>query len=370
MAMVATVGPRSRWRPRRRLRLVGEPKSWRLARIALEWQRTRDNTLRLVRENYPQLPRTRAECAGAARPCPYVSCRHHLGLEVARRTGQLRLSLGPELERGELPDRDTCSLDVAERGPHSQEQIAEALGCTIEWVRQTERSAEAQMRVAGGSRLRAVLSDYAEDPAHHAPRAGALAEVAIGCQSPDRGDPQADEARDLDLWTDRAAALMLAGVPARAAWALANEMANAMGRPKGSRNRIRTTNGATEPASGDSTLREYSQDLAIECTAEQLAEYACELAEVVCEVERLDEERARFARAQRDQRKPLEALQSKIAHILESGRHLVPVDCRDLLLAGGTLRSVRLDTGEVLGERPASAEERQRSMFAETVGDE
>jgi hypothetical protein len=61
----------------------------------------------------PTRPRTRGECAAGPRPCPWVSCRHHLYADV-RPNGSLKLNrpdvAADELER--LPA--TCALDVAD----------------------------------------------------------------------------------------------------------------------------------------------------------------------------------------------------------------------------------------------------------------
>ena len=58
-------------------------------------------------------PRTRAECADAPRPCPWVACKHHLYLDINPRTGSIKINF-PDLEPWELPH--TCALDVAEQG--------------------------------------------------------------------------------------------------------------------------------------------------------------------------------------------------------------------------------------------------------------
>src|SRR5262249_28750008 len=42
-------------------------------------------------------PRTRAECAEGQRPCPWVSCKHHLYLDVNPETGSIKLNF-PDLE--------------------------------------------------------------------------------------------------------------------------------------------------------------------------------------------------------------------------------------------------------------------------------
>ena len=52
--------------------------------------------LEIGRMLYPESdyykPATRAECAEGARPCPYVSCQHHLFLDVSSRTGAIKLN--------------------------------------------------------------------------------------------------------------------------------------------------------------------------------------------------------------------------------------------------------------------------------------
>src|SRR4051794_23789150 len=57
-------------------------------------------------------PHERAACAGGARPCPYVSCKHHLYVDVSPRTGAIKLNF-PDLEVWEMGD--SCALDVADR---------------------------------------------------------------------------------------------------------------------------------------------------------------------------------------------------------------------------------------------------------------
>lgn len=80
-------------------------------------------------------PTTRGECANVPRPCPFVSCRHHLYLDVRPRTGNVQLNF-PDLEPDEL--RESCALDVADRGPATLEQIGEYLNITRERARQLE----------------------------------------------------------------------------------------------------------------------------------------------------------------------------------------------------------------------------------------
>ena len=72
--------------------------------------------LRLVivdaRAAHAERPRTRGECVDGPRPCPWVSCRHHLYLEVREHNGHLWRN-HPAADPDELPE--SCSLDVADR---------------------------------------------------------------------------------------------------------------------------------------------------------------------------------------------------------------------------------------------------------------
>ena len=68
--------------------------------------------LELGRMLYPDTeefarPETRADCLGGARPCPFVSCKHHLYLDVSARTGAIKLNF-PDLEVWEMTE--TCAL--------------------------------------------------------------------------------------------------------------------------------------------------------------------------------------------------------------------------------------------------------------------
>ncbi len=79
-------------------------------------------------------PGTRQECRGAQRPCPYVACAHNLYLDVGE-SGNIKINF-PDLELHELTE--TCSLDVAERGSSTLEQVADLMNITRERVRQVE----------------------------------------------------------------------------------------------------------------------------------------------------------------------------------------------------------------------------------------
>src|SRR5580704_11084865 len=96
--------------------------------------------LELGRMLYPEAdaierPVVRADCAGGERPCPFVSCQHHLFLDVSARTGAIKLNF-PDLEVWEMTE--TCALDVADRGGTTLEEVGAIMNLTRERIRQVE----------------------------------------------------------------------------------------------------------------------------------------------------------------------------------------------------------------------------------------
>lgn len=97
-------------------------------------------------------PRTRAECQDAPRPCPFVSCKHHLFVDVSARTGAIKLNF-PDLEVWEM--NESCALDVADRGGTTLEDVGAIMNLTRERIRQVEVKALAKLnaiRDMGGLR--------------------------------------------------------------------------------------------------------------------------------------------------------------------------------------------------------------------------
>ena len=85
----------------------------------------------------PDVPRpvSRGACKEEARPCPWVSCKYHLYLDVNPETGSIKLNF-PDLEVWEM--NDTCALDVADRNGITLEEVGEIMNLTRERVRQVE----------------------------------------------------------------------------------------------------------------------------------------------------------------------------------------------------------------------------------------
>lgn len=119
------------------------------SRINISKGRVRSKTIagkRLTREErrlaslivYPDdtdRPQSRAECQDMPRPCPYVSCAHHLYLDINPSSGAIKLNF-PHLEVWEM--KETCALDVADRGGITLEEVGEILNLTRERIRQVE----------------------------------------------------------------------------------------------------------------------------------------------------------------------------------------------------------------------------------------
>lgn len=112
-------------------------------------KRTRSRTIpmrRLTREEIAEgieladymdyrRPQRRADCASGPRPCPFVSCTHHLYLDVNPNTGSIKINF-PDVEVWDMPH--TCALDVAERGGITLEEVGSIMNLTRERIRQVE----------------------------------------------------------------------------------------------------------------------------------------------------------------------------------------------------------------------------------------
>lgn len=82
-------------------------------------------------------PVSRSQCVNMPRPCLYVSCRHHLYLDVNEETGSIKFNF-PDKEVWEL--EETCALDVADRGGITLEEVGSIMNLTRERIRQLELS--------------------------------------------------------------------------------------------------------------------------------------------------------------------------------------------------------------------------------------
>lgn len=84
-------------------------------------------------------PYVRGDCLGEGRngprPCPWVSCKYHLALDVSETTGSIKINR-PDLDV--WGTTSNCALDHADRGGMDLESVGEAMNITRERVRQIE----------------------------------------------------------------------------------------------------------------------------------------------------------------------------------------------------------------------------------------
>lgn len=129
-AQVPEISRKVRRRQRRRTR----PRSMTIAMKRLTREEMRQGAQLAQFMDYER-PRTRSECHSGIRPCPFVSCKHHLYLDVNPETGSIKLNF-PHLEVWDM--EETCALDVAGRGGITLEEVGEIMNLTRERIRQVE----------------------------------------------------------------------------------------------------------------------------------------------------------------------------------------------------------------------------------------
>lgn len=80
-------------------------------------------------------PKTWGECCESTGPCAFVSCKHHLYLDINPVTGSIKINY-PDLEPEEL--EHPCALRIAATGGVTLEEVGVRLNLTRERVRQVE----------------------------------------------------------------------------------------------------------------------------------------------------------------------------------------------------------------------------------------
>ena len=85
----------------------------------------------------PELDLGHMRALNSCRPCPWISCRHHLYLEVHPDTGALKINF-----KGIDPDQmeESCSADIADRGGLTLKEVCDMIRLTRERIRQVEVS--------------------------------------------------------------------------------------------------------------------------------------------------------------------------------------------------------------------------------------
>jgi len=91
-------------------------------------------------------PRKRSDCVNSLRPCPFVSCKYHLYIDVNEENGSIKINF-PDKTIWDL--KETCALDVAEKGGLTLEEVGDLMNLTRERVRQIENEATEILRRLG-----------------------------------------------------------------------------------------------------------------------------------------------------------------------------------------------------------------------------
>lgn len=110
----------------------------------------------------PKVPRPqrREDCLAGGenelRPCPFVSCHHHLAIEIGDEDDDIFFAF-PNKQPWELVD--SCALDVADRGGSTLKEIGETLGVTRERIRQLEALALGRSRHVSRARVLEPFKD-------------------------------------------------------------------------------------------------------------------------------------------------------------------------------------------------------------------
>src|SRR5207248_5186446 len=107
-------------RPRQRARTMSRKEMARQFRQQMAAGGVDPELQTLMAEIEATRPKSRGDCAAGPRPCPYVSCKFNLYVDVNPRTGSVKMNF-PDKELWELAD--TCALDVADRGGITLEEV-------------------------------------------------------------------------------------------------------------------------------------------------------------------------------------------------------------------------------------------------------
>lgn len=128
-------------------------------------------------------PKTRGDCKGGIRPCPWVSCKFHLYLDVNERTGSVKINypkVGPE-DLDVLPA--TCALDVADEHEGKGVTLEEA-GSFVNLTRERVRQIETRTTVMMQYRMQRAMSSHAINRQEWLSRGECLAILSRGARWP------------------------------------------------------------------------------------------------------------------------------------------------------------------------------------------
>lgn len=90
-------------------------------------------------------PTTRGDCIGGQRPCPWVTCRFNLFLDIDEEIGSIKYNF-PDVEPEDVAPEKSCALDIADEGGATLEDVARTMNVTRERIRQVESKALDRVR--------------------------------------------------------------------------------------------------------------------------------------------------------------------------------------------------------------------------------
>jgi hypothetical protein len=147
--------------------------------------------LEIGRLLYPEIeywkPRAREECLDGPRPCPFVSCKHHLFIDVSPRTGAIKLNF-PDLEVWDMGE--SCALDVADRGGTTLEDVGAIMNLTRERIRQVEVKALARLEAL---RDMMALREYVDEGPVGKRRLPRLSKADLSVSEKESDEPSIDD---------------------------------------------------------------------------------------------------------------------------------------------------------------------------------
>lgn len=122
-----------------------------------------------------QRPKTRGDCIGGERPCPWISCFWHVinerkGFNLTARQDFLILKSDEEILEEIFGMPETCILDVCDKGESTLEEIGLVMNVTRERIRQIGDSKKSGTGKAGKAmrklrhpKKREFLKEFAEE---------------------------------------------------------------------------------------------------------------------------------------------------------------------------------------------------------------
>ncbi len=109
-------------------------------------------------------PSSRSECRNnGLRPCPFVGCRYNLFLDINPKNGNIKYNF-PDLMPQDMPDEESCALDVAEREGATLEEVGRVMNLTRERVRQLEVVGLVKLKGNYGDDMDGVLTESSSFP--------------------------------------------------------------------------------------------------------------------------------------------------------------------------------------------------------------